>query len=256
MVATACAVVVGGLFVSQVGSTANLASVSCAADATLAGNSTSDCAMAVDDTKFNVTGESLDCGVCNLAGEPIVVAGADGTSNTTTPGIPVTSCEELKAEIETGASGTFDIVQDMTCSETIKIADGQEVALTSSGADAPFRISSGEPFVGGTSVSTSTEEDGGAGDDHSMFVVEEGGALDASSIIFDTAASGTPDEEGSATTTTSSATTTSATNATGATAGGVRAIYNAGNLTVADCEFQGSGPEATQQVANGGAVRW
>lgn len=196
--------------------------------------------MALDDTKFDATGESLDCGVCNLAGEPIEVA-------TTSTGIPVSSCEELKTEIEKGESGSFDILQDITCGETIQIVDGQEISLASSGGDAPYRISSGRPFVGGTSASTSAEEDGGTGDDHSMFVVEKGGALDASSIMFDTKTSGTPDEGTSGNGTSSASTTTMG-------GGGVRAIYNAGNLTVADCEFTGPGMEATQKVNNGGAV--
>lgn len=150
---------------------------------------------------------------------------------------------------ESGESATIELTSDITCTETITIADGQSLRLTSGEGDAKYSVNAGNPFTGGTSVSTSAEEDGAGGGSNSLFVVEKGGALDASSVKFDT--SGSAAGDGGETTT------TSATGA-GGSGGGIRTIYNAGNVTVADCEFVGTGANADAgagQVANGGAVR-
>lgn len=232
-------------FSPQVSSIAHFNDVSCAAA------EGSDCGMSVDDTKFNVTGSGVECGVCNFEGEALdVMPGVLSTVQ------EATTCDQLKSSIEEGASGTFQILNDITCYETISIVEDQKINLTSGGnatAGAPFSVIAGTPFTGGTSGSSSSDADGGAaGGDSSVFVVEKGGALDVTSVKFDTSgatAATNEDEEGTGT-----SPTTSATGEGGESAGGVRAIYNAGNVTADRCEFVGAGSEDAQ-VTKGGAVR-
>lgn len=56
---------------SQVSSTVSMTSVTCGS------TDEDECAMTVDEESFDMTGTSLECGVCNLDGEIIEVASAD-----------------------------------------------------------------------------------------------------------------------------------------------------------------------------------
>lgn len=190
--------------------------------------------MSIDDANFNVSGSSVECGVCNLAGEALDVE----------PGVLTTqqaasTCGELKSQIEEGTSGTFEVMNDITCDETITIVEGQSVSLRSGNTAlvAPFGIMAGGPFIGSSSAG-----------DSSIFVVEKGGDLDVSAITFDTSSS-SKTAGGDASNSTSSSAESSASGG-----GGVRAIFNAGKLTTNRCDFVGPGV-GSEQVKNGGAVR-
>lgn len=190
------------------------------------------------------------------------------------PLVSATTCDILKSAIEAGESGTYELVNDVICGETITVVEGQDVILTST-YDAPrskYSISPASPFTGGTSPTTSTVSDGGAGGDYSMLVVENGGSLNAVNVIFEsssivvdrttTTTSSTSTIDGTQSTSTTDVTINGSPTSTASEGsnsagdgGGVRAIFTAGNVTVDDCEFAGSGNGATALVMNGGAVR-
>lgn len=175
------------------------------------------------------------------------------------PLISATTCDTLKYSIEAGESGRYELANDVICGETITVVEGQDVILTST-SDAPrskYSIAPASPFMGGTSPTTSTVSDGGAGGDFSMLVVENGGSLIAVNVIFESsslAVDGTMTAMASIMNGNQSTVTTSEGSGS-AGDGGIRAIFSAGNITIDDCEFAGSGNGATALVMNGGAVR-
>ena len=197
--------------------------------------------------------------VCHRSAEPLV---------------SVSVWDDLKSAIEAGESGTYELASDLTCDETITIAEGQNVFLTSS-ADAPsgkYSISPASTFTGGTSPTTSTMPDGSAGGDYSMFVVENGGSLSANNVIFDSSLSdggteGSTTTSASTTETTASGSPLTSTTDTSTVSANGTAIDGSPSMSTTDTAVNGSSstsstvtttndsPTSSASIADKGGVR-
>lgn len=165
--------------------------------------------------------------------------------------------DELKSLINSGLSGTFRLVGDISTEETITIVDGQTVTITSASSDGTplyYSINPAAPFNGTNSAAAAAAasdntslvvanfdvvlaavaaDDGYGSESDSMFVVEPGASLTLSGLVLNA-------------TVLSSGVNSSDDDSNGL----VRAVYNGGNVTVEDCTFVGTTLEGT----NGGAV--
>lgn len=127
-------------------------------------------------------------------------------------------------------------MNDISCVESIKIVEGQEVTVVAPRMPAVnaqnVSITIDRPF-------TSISDNGSSGDypdGESLFVVESGGSLAVEWITFRT----TPSHESFP-----------------AFVEGVRAVYSSGNLSVQSCDFLGlsrTNETVYGHVADGGAV--
>lgn len=174
----------------------------------------------------------------------------------------VTTCDGLKSSIEIGggSSGTFKFLNDITCTESIKIVSGQTVSVLSDIASSGgTSIITGRRFVGlgnsttnRSNATVTADREGDAPGGHSVFVVEQGGSLSLSHVKFTHSSFG---EDGD-----------SVGNSEEERDGeeGVRAIYSAGDLSARYCDFVGLGggsagrsgsDDDDNEVVNGGAVR-
>lgn len=170
------------------------------------------------------------------------------------------SGEELKSLIDSGLSGIFRLVDDISTTETITVVDGQTVTIMSASSDGTplyYSINPSAPFNGTNSaaaaaaasddaslVTTNSDaviaaavvaaaDDAYGSDSDSVFVVEPGASLTFSGLVLNA-------------TVLSSGVNSSDDDSSGL----VRAVYNGGNVTVEDCTFVGTAEKGT----NGGAV--
>lgn len=202
----------------------------------------------------------------------------------------VRSCKALKLVVERGASGTFRLLNNITCYERITIAtdqtvrlESQQQALQAATNGSRGRVTIGRPFVGvsagsdettvtattTTTTTTATSSNGGADgrgpDGHSLFVIEAGGSLTLAFIDFhrlplraDAAVVGGGDgyvgggSGGASSSSNGSRSSSISRTALERDFDGVRAVYSAGgNLTVEYCTFSFLSTETGSSSGNG-----
>lgn len=175
------------------------------------------------------------------------------------------SCGALKSSIELGRNGTFQVIDDVTCTESITIVAGQAITLEPEHvASVDTTVMIAQPFAGtsgrrSSSGTSSNSADGDGPDGQSLFIVQAGGSLNVLRMKFSSSISGGDNGNGDVSASTSAATTTNITSGDDG-GNGVRAIYNAGDLTLQHCNFldvsgASAGSNEYGQVKNGGAVR-
>lgn len=172
----------------------------------------------------------------------------------------VQTCQELKNTVELGHNVSVYLQHNVTCFDSVTVVSGQYVwvrglPLEQEGRD-KITVTVSSSFAFDSTASTSSTDDLAPDGSSSLFVVNSGGWLGLKSLEFHSGVGeGEEVQMNVASSTSGGNTDVASSDSAGREGGGVRAVYNAGELWVISCSFSALGSDSSNGVvSNGGAV--